>query len=176
MAGRNQGRDLAGREVSIIFQRYLARMIEEADRAAGVWAEGAGPTARRMILQRTEAGIDRNGRRFARYKPATVRKRRAAGRVVSRVTLRMKTTGSMLDSLAVRSGLVFGSVELYFSERRAERIARFHLSGTKRMAARDFFGLQPSEARILAEAFRNEVRRRVPKDRRRRVTLTLLSV
>lgn len=176
MAARNAGRGGtgggAGGGASVVFDRYLARLRSDVVRGAGDAVEQAGPRVARMIRERTALGIDRHGRRFAPYRPSTVRKRRRAGKQTGRVDLRF--TGRMLDSLGERKGLVFRSVELYFADAARERVARFLYFGTKRMSAREFFGVSPAEAVELRAAFRRTVVASLPKDRRRRIVLTVI--
>jgi len=158
--------------VSVIFSRYFERMTRAVVAAGARALADAGPQTVAFIRTRTLRGVDRHGRRFKAYRPATVKRRRAKGLTTTVVNL--QESGLMLGELDTRRGLEFRSVDVYFRDREAARRARFHIFGTRRMAARDFFGLHPLEVRLLFEAFRAEVRASVPRDRRRTLTLVVL--
>lgn len=150
---------------------YVRELEQEVTDAARRGVAESGPEVVSAIRRRTDRGVDRFGRRFAPYRPLTVRKRQAAGLPVNRVTLNF--TGEMLGSLAHRSGLEYGSVEAYFQNRQMEKRAKYHIFGTSRMARRDFFGLTGEEVATLAKRWKVRVASRFPKDRRKRITVKL---
>lgn len=122
----------------------------------------------RHIQQRTARGIGTNGRRFANYRPSTARRK---GRTQP-VTLRASTTRSMLDDLAAsQAGLNRGGYRNYrirLRSREKERIGRFHQSGTRRMAKREWFGVTLRFAREHFSRVNARINRILPRDRRRR--------
>lgn len=145
--------------VSVVFLRHVADFRRRLEIGASEASESAAILARRMMVERTARGIDREGRRFKRYAKATRRRRAAAGKIVSRVNLRY--TGAMLDALSVRrvrggNGQMRG--EVYFNNSTARRIARYHIFGTHRMPSRDFFGLARPERQLVNVEFGRTVR------------------
>lgn len=131
----------------------------------------AAHLARRMLIDRTRSGIDRFGNPFADYAPTTARRK---GRTAP-VTL--SETNAMLDNITVEStGTLPGLVRRdLVPDARGRRLLRLHISGTRRMPSRDPWGLTQPEGTALARHVRIYTQRVIPKDRRRRVTLTLFS-
>lgn len=183
----------------------LADMVEEDTRRALDAAQSGGAMergarmARRFIRSRTRRGIDRFGNQFAPYAPSTARQK---GRF-SPVSL--EESGQMLGSLSIRTNddvefdpsagpagggqlrggsgrfvspddVSFGAaVNLKGSRNR--RIGRFHMTGTRNMPQRQWFGLtQSEEQQVTNELGTNildAISREVPEDRRRRVQIKI---
>lgn len=136
----------------------------------------AAELARRLMTRRTRAGIDRHGRIFRYYRPAT---RRRKGRK-SPVTL-MDTERTPLPgrSRVVDRGYWGRGRRVDIRPRDAEtkKLWQYHLRGTWKMARRDFLGLTPQEEQaVLRQEVRPAIERALPKDRRRRIQLTLMDV
>lgn len=183
----------------------LRDMVEEDTRRALDAASSSGAMergarmARRFIRSRTRRGIDRFGRRFAPYAPSTARQK---GRF-SPVTLR--DTGEMLGALSIRtndevkfdpragppgSGQFRGPSGRFVSREdvtfgaavnlkgaRNRRIGRWHMTGTRHMPQRQWFGVTPNEEQridnTIGANLRGAVSREVPEDRRRRVQIRI---
>ena len=132
-------------------------------------ARRAAKYARSLIQRRTRLrGLDRRGAAFAPYKKSTQRRK---GK--SRPDL--YDSGDMLNRLAIREGARLTGPVFFVrpGTRRDDRITRFHVNGTKRMAQRDYFGLTPKQERLVNQVWSGEVTRRLPKDRRRRYSIAI---
>lgn len=102
--------------------------------------------AKRLIQARTARGIDRHGRPFAPYARATLAKRARLGLPLAPVELR--TTGDMMDSLAVTSGHTLRmTATVAPTPGRNQRLTRLHRAGSprRRLPSRDYFGLTTPE-------------------------------
>lgn len=142
--------------------------------------ERGAETARLFMIRRTRGGRDRYGNAFSPYRPRTIKQKQRKGQQVSPVNL--TDSGNMLNRLQVRSSrgsmsfTVHGGrtrrvAEIVAGTREDERKLRFHITGTRYMARRDFFGLTPREEGSLANQFSADVARAAPSDRRQRVKL-----
>lgn len=165
---------------SVVFLRWMDAYEREVRAADASARRSAAVLARQLILERTERGFDKDGRRFVKYRPRTVAKRRRAGKVTSRVNLRF--SGDMWAALSVRRvpNTKGGTrEEVYVDNSRARRILRYHVFGTRNMAARDPFGLTRRGRDLVASLHRSQVRVQVPgrgriRDRRRSLKIMLI--
>lgn len=158
--------------------RRLDRLVREVERELRENLEREEPVmmaaqlGREMMIRRTRQGIDRLGRIFRYYRPSTAKRK---GR---RSPVDLTESGRMLEGLHVRPEgfwMTGRRADIYFRHPRDKRIARYHIEGTRKMAKRDFFGFTPREEEQLATIIRGGVRRSVPKDRRRRINISLFS-
>lgn len=118
------------------------------------------------IKSRTLRGVGINERRFAPYRPSVAaRKGRSAP-----VTLRDRY--NMIPSLHVREATKKRR-EIVFRDRAQERIGRFHQFGTRnrdgsrRMAARPWFGLTLRYSRTSTQRFGTKMQQVFETDRRK---------
>lgn len=165
--------------------RRIAGFVKEVEEA---FLEGlqeqkpivrAGELARRLMTRRTRAGIDRHGRIFRYYRPST---RQRKGRK-SPVTL-MDSEGTPLPGRSVVKDEGYWGrgrrVDIRPRDAETKRLWRWHIRGTSRadqygLDERDFLGLTPQEEEAVArQEIRPALSRAIPKDRRRRVRLTLI--
>ncbi len=133
----------------------------------------AARMGREMIVRRTRQGIDKNGKIFRYYRPSTAKRK---GR---RSPVDLTESGRMLEDLSVRSEGFWETgrrADLYFRTARSRNVARRHISGTRRMAQRDFFGFTPREEEQLATIIRGGIQRSIPADRRRRIAIKLFEM
>jgi hypothetical protein len=133
-------------------------------------AERSAMLARRMIIDRTRRGLDRHGRRFARY--------RTKGRESERVDL--TDTRKMLDRMEVRRALERQRGDYVQAFRvtprsgRDHRLTIFHTRGTRRgLPVRDYFGLTERQAAHSRRLFKTAALRELPTDRRSRITIVI---
>lgn len=110
--------------------------IERAELTAKDW-ENIGARAVVLILERTEAGLNPYGLPFTRYATATMRDRLRRGRTVG--TVNLMNTGRMLGALT--STVIQDTARLAFVGAEQEEKAARHMSGTRRMPARQFLAI-----------------------------------
>lgn len=154
-------------------RRQARRKVARARRVK----EDAGSEVIRFVRRNAARGVGQGGRRFAPYAPSTAERK---GR---RRPVTLRETGQMLGSLKTRrqppkqGGLLTG-VDVRFGgagggSRRNERIARFHLEGTRKMPARPL-GLTRSQKSRLQRKFGVRLGKFfTPADRRRSTTLRI---
>lgn len=146
-------------------RRYLEGLRQVSPAAA------AGYKAVDIIRRRTRLGTDINDSSFPPYAESTVRRKIRKGQAAAPVTL--TDTGQMLDRMKVE-GARDKSVDrafVRFGSARDNRIAGYHIEGTRRMPRRDFFGLTVSELQQVQSTFGVTVNRvRIPD---RKVTQTI---
>lgn len=159
----------------------LTRLRDDLGRFTGAIrstnpVEIAAEEARLMIVRRTRSGRDRHGAAFEPYAESTRRRKRKQGRASTIVTL--SATGDMLDRMTVAVGSRGSSrtaAGVVFGTRRDERLARIHAGDGPRtkIPLRDFAGLTPREAEAILRRYGAAVDRILPRDRRRRATITV---
>jgi hypothetical protein len=113
-----------------------------------------GLMAERIIQSRTRKGIDVHGRRFRAYSDVHAEKREELGLETNTVNLEFSLYDGMLKSI----GYLFrdeATVELYFTNERAERLAYKHsVEGTgKKKYLREFWNLSEEELQTLANDY-----------------------
>lgn len=129
--------------------------------------------ALRHLRSRTIRGIGINDRKFEPYRPS-VAKRKGRSAPVS-----LQEKNNMLGSLYVRPGSK-GRREIIFRDRSQERIGRFHQFGTrnrngsKRMAARRWFGVTLRYSRESFQKFARAMEVAIPTDRRKSFKISLI--
>lgn len=97
--------------------------------ALGLWL------AQRIVERTTEDNVDKFGRKFAKYKPSTLLKKRKSGGAQKAGDVDLMDTTRMMDSVKYRNGAVI----IAATSRQA--IAGYHILGTPNMQSRDFFGV-----------------------------------
>src|SRR5690606_28466614 len=116
----------------------------------------AARLGREMMIRRTKAGIDRHGRVFRYYRPYTAKRK---GR---RSPVDLTESGDMLGDLSVRPEGFWMSgrrADIYFKNAAMRNRARRHITDTRKMASRDFFGFTPREEEQLASIIRGGIER-----------------
>jgi hypothetical protein len=101
--------------------------------------------AREMILKRTDGGVGFEGTAFVPYSSAYKKAREKEGRPLEKVDL--KSSGQMLDDLALEVNKAEKRAEIFFKTEESARKARRHqVSGVgKGKVLRRFFGLSEEE-------------------------------
>lgn len=120
----------------------------EAVRAALINEDALSNVSRaatEMILKRTDGGVDFEGTAFEPYSSAYKKVREKKGRPLDKADL--KSTGQMLDDLAVEVSAAEKRSEIFFkSEESVRKAHRHQISGSgKDKVLRRFFGLSEEE-------------------------------
>lgn len=106
------------------------------------------------ILERTESGIDRNDRRFARYSKEYVESDAFQDFRKSPSDVNLKLTGNMLSQLDIVQ-LTSDTIRIGVRDSGEAPKAFNHITGDT-VPARDFLGLPDDEIDIIAERYRTD--------------------
>lgn len=160
------------REVDISEEvKGVSRAILRAIAAGDPFGKAA-MRVRETIVERTRRGVDRTGAAFAPYAESTIRRK-------GRSNVDLQESREMLEGILVRTG-ASGSSTLRKAEvtpsMRGRRLFRLHMEGRGRLPVRDAWGLTPAEELTIARETEVYIRRTVPTDRRRSITVDIFGL
>lgn len=151
------GTGLTATRLSQLLKQREKEVLDEIPKATKSVADWAV----KAMKERTIRGTGLNERRFKPYRPATAKRKRRSQPVT------LVETGRMLRDLHVQDRGRSGYQQVIkFASTDMEHRGRFHQFGTRKMAARPWFGLTTRERRKANDIFRRTVIPVVKRDRR----------